>query len=138
MPGMNARKMVLITNNPVCSAKLENDCVCIFDEAWNYGQVLQAALRKVEEGYFLVSHPMAGSLKPNQTPYLSVLLATSCIYSENDFDGAAVLEKAYAVYEKFQRQRPTPKWGPNIKKDFGTIDLSIMQGVMGRKGATVL
>lgn len=129
----NQCKPVLITNNPLCAERFKENCRCIFNSEWSYGEVLEKVQENIYKGYCLLTHPMAGSMKPNQTPYKSVLLAEHTSFEE-DFNSLAVIERAIDAYDKFQKQRPTPSWSEKIKKDFGTIDVSLIQGAFERTG----
>jgi len=107
--------ITLITNNPACFAEWSMTYDCLFNEAWDYGQVLVQAYEKIGEGYQLLTHPLAGSMKPNQTPYRSILLSRRPLYGCGDFDSLSIIHTALETYEKFQRQRQTPAWSPGIK-----------------------
>ena len=133
----NQYKPMLITNNPSCAEHFDKKCICVFDNQWSYGEVLEKVREKIYKGYCLLTHPMAGSMKPNQTPYKSVLLAAHSSF-EGDFNSLEVIERAIDAYNKFQKQRPTPNWSEKIKKDFGAIDVSLIQGAFERTGFRIL
>jgi len=123
---------MLITNNRCSAEAFAKCCDCLFNESWNYGQVLLKARDKVHQGYELLSHPQCGNMKPNQTPYKSLVLARSSLGEQNDFASITLIEQALEAHEKFQNMRRTPAWPDHILCDFRTIDVSLMQSVFSR------
>ena len=128
------REPVLITNNPACKEAFAPVCGCIYCDSWTYGQVLQAAKDKIRCGFRLLSHPLAGSMKPNQTPFRSILLAERSADGPDTAQSLAMLDAALDAYKKFQTLHATPAWTQAVRKDFGTIDLSITRAMMERAG----
>ncbi len=131
---MQIREPVLISNNPACQTLAEGTLSCLYKETWNYREVLEAARDKILLGYHLLSHPLAGSLKPNQTPYRSVLLAKESVSGPDCAQSLLMIETALQAYEKFQNQRATPNWSACIQRDFATLDVSFMQATLARAG----
>lgn len=121
---------LLVTNNRDCYDRYRNSCDCLFDESWDYGQVLNAARDLLHLGYILSSHPLAGSLKPNQTPYRSLVLTLHSLDGQDKFHSLMLLEQALGIYHQFQQNRQTPDWPEKICRDFRTIDLSLIEPVM--------
>ena len=72
-------KFTLITNNIDLYEKVKNkkDLDIIFDEKYTYGDVLDIVKKKLQDGYELSTHPLCGSIKPNETPYRSILITKS-------------------------------------------------------------
>lgn len=69
---MHQSEVVIITNNPlvnnipnVAVARINGSCLDVFAQVLNY----------VAQGHRLISHPLAGSIKPNQNPFKSVLIS---------------------------------------------------------------
>lgn len=124
--------LVLVTNNSDCYARYHTRCDCRFDAGWDYGQVLYAARDLLHQDYLLLSHPLAGSLKPNQTPYRSLILGRRSLDGEASVFGLLLLERAIEVYHGFQRDRKTPAWPERERRDFRTIDLSLVTHTLER------
>lgn len=119
------KDIVIVTNNKACYAMFrENDCR--FDDDWDYGKVLLEARGLVHQQYVLRTHPLAGSLKPNQTPYRSILLSKTVGKTEEEFNSVALIEKAIDIFIQFQNDKPTPLWSEQILKDFREVDLSLI------------
>ena len=69
---MELRKAILITNNDRVYDKYKDKLDCIY--AKDYEDTLIKVRDHVYEKHQLLTHPQASSLKPNQTPYRSVLI----------------------------------------------------------------
>ncbi len=101
--------MILITNNP----KVKNDetirCLKEYVDG-SYRDVLIAVRDRVHKGHKLLSHPLSGSVKPNETPYKSVLISKEA--GDMDLDSLQIIEDSIAVCDKFMKS--PVKYGHNI------------------------
>ena len=66
---------LIITNNSLVFEKYHSNYDVIYLKDAGYLDVLYAARDRIHLSYVLLTHPMAGSLKPNQTPYKSIIVA---------------------------------------------------------------
>lgn len=123
-------KSVMVTNNLRCLEKWEGKLSVDYSEQWSYLDVLLAARDYIHRGYFLLTHPLAGSVKPNQTPFKSVILSEESLEGAEDFRDLMLIEESIEAYHKFIKNRPLPEWPEKSLEDFRTIDLSLMEGVM--------
>ena len=115
-------KRILITNNKKALKKYGDKVDIMYFDA-SYIDVLYKVRDKIHLKYKLLTHPMAGSLKPNQTPFKSVLLEKS----ENmDMQGLLLIENSIEAAKKFLRNKSTPNWPERILDDFRTVDLSLV------------
>lgn len=69
---MGRRSYVIVTNNPLVLERL-GDTHNVEYEDISYESVLERVRDKIHLGHTLLSHPLSGSVKPNETPYLSDL-----------------------------------------------------------------
>jgi len=83
-------------------------------------QVLQAVRDRVHMGHELITHPLSGSVKPNETPYKSVIISTEtgalCLRS------LSIIEESIQTCEKF----PPLNIPQNALQDFMEIDYSLL------------
>ena len=121
---------VMVTNNSKCFEKWKGKIQVDYSEEWKYLDVLTAARDYIHRGYFLLTHPLAGSVKPNQTPFKSILLSTESLEGAEEFKDLILIEESIAAYHKFMNNRPLPRWSEKSTEDFRTIDLSLMEGAM--------
>ena len=113
-------KAVLITNNDRVYEKYKEMMKVIYMEA--YEEVLIKVRDMVYDRHVLLTHPQASSLKPNQTPYRSVI-----VYPKGEE------EKCLETYYQWQEIAPTPqKYEDHTAYDFKTIDLSVIDNVIPR------
>ena len=122
-------QLLIITNNRLCKEKLTNRAKILFDETWNYYQVLMQGYEQINNDYYLLNHPLSGSIKPNQTPYKSLVFSRHSLASEYNYSSVNLLEQALTSYQKFQDMHPTPTWPENVLEDFRLIDLSLIEAI---------
>ena len=65
---------IVITNNPLVLSKLNDTHEVIYQEL-SYEELLKKVRDRIYDGHRLLTHPLSGSVKPNETPYKSVLLS---------------------------------------------------------------
>lgn len=128
-------RYLIVTNNSKCWEKYHEKYAVEYREEWTYLEVLFHCRDLVHRGGQLVTHPMAGSLKPNQTPYRSVVLADDTAEDKEPWRDVELMENSIAACEKFLRCRALPLWPPNMREDFKTLDLSFIEGALSRSRA---
>lgn len=120
-------KCILVTNNGRAASQYESS----FGEIYlltTYEEVLIKTRDLIYSHYKLLTHPQASSLKPNQTPYRSILL-----YSEgnrDNMDDIQLIEEAIGAFEKWSAVKRLPKYDEKILYDYQTIDLSMIENVI--------
>lgn len=120
---------IIVTNNDQVQRKHGGSIQVILLEQGSYVDVLNQARDLIHRGAKLLSHPMAGSLKPNQTPYRSVLLIGQ-EQDELDMESLRLIENSIEAAEKFLQIKKPPNWPPKILEDFKTVDLSILDSAI--------
>lgn len=125
----NIEKAVLITNNDRVYDKYKDITNVILLDT--YEQVLVKARDMVYDRHTLLTHPQASSLKPNQTPYRSVV-----VYPKGDEDNTKdilLIEKCLETFRQWQEIAPTPaRYEDKVADDFKTIDLSVIDNIIPR------
>ena len=114
------KKVMIITNNPQ---------VAPIEGAVYYDETLLEILTRVRDlvhaGYVLISHPLTGSVKPNQTPYKSVILEPKPLAQVDEFS-LQIIESSMATAAKLLMDRPLRPRSEAIKADYAMIDHSLM------------
>lgn len=113
---------VIVTNNPKVFKKYgENYNVDFQDD--DYMVVLNKVRDMVHLGHKLLTHPLAGSIKPNETPFKSVFITKT----PNEFDAQSlmIIEESIATCKKFAKLR-FPNMASEIRADFSDIDCSLV------------
>lgn len=133
--------MILITNNPRFQEDQDSRYYTEYIEG-SYGDVLKLVRDRIHRGHKLLSHPLSGSVKPNENPYKSILISRAA--GSLDLDSLRILEESIATFEKFM-QNPN-KCGHNkrdaILEDFKEVDHCLIAGAIAsassRLGGEVL
>ena len=112
-----SKKMIIITNNPKVKEEVQGREVLFKDTT--YIGILEASRDLIHEGYELLSHPLYGSVKPNETPYRTV-------------NSLTLIEEAIITASKFQNNKKTPKWTESVQDDFRVIDYDIFYNTIQR------
>lgn len=120
-------KCIFVTNNDRAAAEFSDraEQIVLLED---YREVLVTVRDLIYAGHKLLSHPQASSLKPNQTPYRTVL-----VYGEVgkvDFNDVSLIEKAIETFDKWQEIRHTPVYNEKIAYDYKTIDLSMIENII--------
>ncbi len=119
-------KPLLITNNNKSYEYSKEKMEVIFIEEGTYMDVLLKVRDYIHRGHKLISHPMAGSVKPNQTPYRSVIIEADKSNQKEVLDSLTIIENSIASAEKFLSAKSIPDWNNKTKEDFKTVDLSFI------------
>ncbi len=104
---------MIITNNPLVPKKLDDSRIVIYRDI-SYEDVLKEVRDRIHEGHRLLSHPLSGSVKPNETPYKSVMISTG--KGEIDEESLAIIENAIQACRKFAFKSDMYK--PSVYEDF--------------------
>ena len=73
------------------------------------------------------SHPLAGSVKPNETPYKS-LIVSMAVHGFDPQHGE-MIANAIAVFDKFKPLQRS--LSPSVLEDFQLIDYTLLAGAIG-------
>ena len=120
---------VIVTNNPMAREKATGKYQVIFVEG-GYRDVLIKVRDMVHLGHTLYTHPLAGSIKPNQTPYRTV--AMSAEIREFSMEDSQIISNSITVCDKFAPPRSFPQ---KTLKDLQTADISLIWGAMEGKSS---
>lgn len=122
----SSEKKLIVTNNPGLPVGKGIE----IERVETLKEVLEKTRDLVQQGYRLLTHPLAGSLKPWQNPYRSIVLAEG----ENlDYRSLEVLENALERYRSFARNKGTREsesMSEDLKEDFSTIDRELIEELL--------
>ena len=90
-------KAIMITNNDRVYEKYKNDLTVILLNT--YEEVLIKTRDLVYDRHKLLTHPQASSLKPNQTPYRSVVVYPKG--KEDNTEDILLIEKCIETYRQW-------------------------------------
>lgn len=115
---------ILITNNPSAGKKYLDDIETIYLENTDFIKVLYFTRDKIHEGHKLLTHPLSGSVKPNQTPYKSIVITKD--KAQLDIESLEIMEDSIAIASKQINGKKAPVWSKEILEDFQLIDLDLI------------
>lgn len=121
---------IIVTNNKYVYDKFKDRYDIIYNEDFTYLDVLEYVRDQIHKGHKLTTHPLSGSVKPNETPYKTVMISKK--RGNLDYDSLAIIEDSIATAKKFINSKPTPKWPEKILEDFRVVDLSLIENVINK------
>lgn len=119
--------MLIITNNPLVKDSNLNKSIEFLNT--DYLGILTKCRDYIHCGYRLLSHPLYGSVKPNETPYRTIILKND---NKLDMDSVTLIEEALNTATKFRGNFDTPNWPLKILEDFQVVDLDIFKNTIQR------
>jgi len=116
--------LIIISNNPLVIANYQS----VQKIDGGIIEVLQCARNYIHQGHKLLTHPLAGSVKPNETPYKTVIVGDDSEIL--DFESVKIIEGSFEVAKKLLKDRPVPQWNERILDDFQVIDRSLLDAAL--------
>lgn len=90
--------------------------------------VLVATRDLVHKGHKLLTHPLSGSVKPNETPYKSILVSDNP--QTMDMDSLIIIEDSITTARKFLEMKRHIVWPEDILEDFRVIDFELIKNAI--------
>lgn len=121
-------KAIIITNNVLSKEGFEETSHVVFVEG-SLMDVMKTARDYVHKGHRLLTHPLMGSIKPNETPYKTIAISAE---PDNtvDFNSLSLMENSIETSEKLMNNRPPRNWPKEIidkvYEDYRVIDYDLI------------
>lgn len=115
---------IIFTNNPLVVEKFKH-LNLFYLENKQLLDVLIAVRDKVHNGAKLLTHPLTGSIKPDETPFKSIIVNIDC-NNKLDLNSLEMISNSIEVVEKFLKGKNKKIYTEGILKDFQIIDLAII------------
>ena len=125
---MERIKEKLLTNNPKFLGFKRKNLEIDYRET-DYLTILKVARDYIHKNFEILTHPMYGSIKPNETLYRSIVLKEEKDLSVNS---VALISEAIEVFLKFNKNKDTPEWTESVKEDFRVIDYDLIVNAVER------
>lgn len=116
--------LFIVTNNPMSKEKFGEKFKVEFIDVPQL-DILKKVRNYIHKGNRILTHPLMGSVKPNETPYRTVCVSTEVVNGV-DLQSLEIIENAIGTTEKFLRDFNTPKWSEKILTDFQVIDSDLI------------
>lgn len=121
-------KEIIITNNIAVKEEFEKTCAALYRE-----ESLQSLFERIRDyvhkGHLLLSHPLSGSVKPNENPFKSVLMSSKPQKSV-DVQSLNIIEQSITAARKFAQINLNLT--PQVIKDFQTVDLALIKSALNK------
>jgi len=127
---VNNNNIIIITNNGLLCDKINNIQIELVDGG--YLDVLYETRDRIHKGAALISHPLMGSIKPNETPYRSIVLEDK--KGTLDFQSLSIIESSIESCKKLMKDRLTPDWNDKVLEDFRFLDMKLLEGALSSIG----
>lgn len=79
----------------------------------------------IHKGHELLTHPLSGSIKPNETPYKSIIISDEV--DAMKMDSLMIIEDSILTAKKFMEMKKTPQWTEQVLEDFSEIDYRLLE-----------
>lgn len=122
------KTLKLITNNPRFLDYKMKKLEVIYKDV-SYLKILESVRDYIHQNYEMLTHPLYGSVKPNETVYRSIVIIER---EKLDIDSVSMISDAIQTYIKFRKNKNTPMWTESIKDDFSVIDYDLINNAIER------
>lgn len=119
------KEFIIVTNNPLVTANIDKKYTVVYKEI-SYEELLKEVRDRIHQGHMLLSHPLSGSVKPNETPYKSVMITEK--NGEVDQNSVLLIENAIQACGKFAFK--SDKYGQSVYDDFQMIDWTLLESAI--------
>jgi len=116
--------MKIITNNFKVNERLADQAEIEYYEDLSFVEILIKVRDYVQNGYRLLTHPLSGSIKPDETPFKSVMIEK---YHTTDFDSITIIANAIEKAEVMMRESKVKEYTDKLIDDFSEIDYGLIK-----------
>jgi len=120
MRGNGGGMDILVTNNPLVEAQYKDRFKVDYINTDLQG-ILIKTRDLIHNGHRLLTHPLMGSVKPNESPYKSILITAT--QEKADVQSVTIIEESIQTALKFAPKQIPEKY----LKDLQTVDLSLIR-----------
>ena len=115
---------ILVTNNQLVQAQFQSSVEVEYSDI-NLLGVLTKVRDLIHKGHRLLTHPLSGSVKPNETLYKTVLITEA--KDGTDTQSVTIIEESIKTAQKF----PPKQIPEQFKHDMQVVDLSLIRTALG-------
>ena len=116
---------IIVTNNPLVKAQYKDKYSIDYIETDLLG-ILTTVRDLIHKGHQLLTHPLMGSVKPNESPYKSILI--SSVTKSTDEQSVTIIEESIQAAKKF-----APKDIPGqYLSDLQVVDLTLIRSAIDK------
>ena len=120
------KEVRIVSNNPMVVFQKEDVRI----NASGVIRVLEKVRDLVHLGHHLLTHPLAGSIKPNENPFKSVVISANTLGM--DVKSVQIAEDSLETAKRMLKEMPYRSFSDQELNDFMMIDLSLLESAGGR------
>ena len=114
---------ILVTNNPQVKDKFQSNRQVDYLDTDVLG-IMTHVRDFIHKGHKLLTHPLSGSVKPNETLYKSILISGTP--ESTDTQSVIIIEESITTAQKFHAKNIPDKY----LKDLQTVDLTLISSAL--------
>lgn len=115
-------KAIIVSNNPLVWNRYPKTLKIL----GSFRDVLISVRNDIHKGSSLITHSLAGSVKPNETPYKSLIILKK--EGKLDFQSLTSIEKGIETVDKFLLL--DRDWSEQVLRDFQIIDADLLESAL--------
>lgn len=120
------KEVRIVSNNPMVVLQKEDVRI----NASGVIRVLEKVRDLVHLGHHLLTHPLAGSIKPNENPFKSVVISAKPLGM--DVKSVQIAEDSLETAKRMLKEMPYRSFSDQELNDFMMLDLSLLESAGGR------
>ncbi|NLK64993.1 MAG: GrdX protein [Tissierellia bacterium] len=117
---------MIITNNDWVLNKYKESLNIVYIDG-TFKDVLIAVRDKLHLGHELLTHPLASSVKPSETPYKSIMISDE--KKIINFNSVYMIENAIITYDKFDKEK-LKFLDDKSAEDLKLVDLTVLESAL--------
>ncbi len=115
--------MKIITNNPLVYQQFNEVYEIEYLENKTYLEVLNFTRDLIHENFILLTHPLSGSIKPDETPYKSILVKEG----RDEFKSLMIIENSIIKASTMIKESKKKEYTEKLLKDFSVVDCDLIK-----------
>ncbi len=119
--------LTIFTNNIMVLQKLSDKTDVEYFDVDSL-EILYKIRNKIHNGAVLLSHPLSGSIKPNENPYKSLIIEDK--EAGLDYKSLEIIENSINTFLKFKTIGDKVCSDQNADKDYALIDYSLISSCL--------
>lgn len=123
-----SKKAIIVTNNALSNELFKEKYKVVFIEG-SLLDVFTTTRNYIHQGYTLLTHPLSGSIKPNETPYKTIAIS-NIKQNELDFSSLMLIENSIEAAAKLLVNKQKKQWSESVLDDFRLIDFDLIRNAL--------
>lgn len=123
-----SKRAIIVTNNSLSNERLKEKYKVVSVDG-SLMDVFTTTRDYIHKGYVLLTHPLSGSIKPNETPYKTIAIS-ELPQNEVDFNSLMLIENSIETAAKLLVNKQKKVWSEKVLEDFRVIDFDLIRNAL--------